>query len=51
MWNEKQIPIKEIKDLLEQGYEVEVDSPDGFVPVSLFVDKGEWTYRDWETHR
>lgn len=42
MWNEKQIPIKEIKDLLEQGYEVEVDSPDGFVPVSLFVDKGEW---------
>ena len=25
-----------------EDYDVEVDSPDGFVPVSLFVDKGEW---------
>lgn len=41
-WNEKEISISQIKDLLEQGYEIEVDSPDGFVPVSLFVDKGEW---------
>lgn len=41
-WNEREISISQIKDLLEQGYEIEVDSPDGFVPVSLFVDKGEW---------
>ena len=42
MWNIKETSISEIQDLLIQGYEVEVDSPDGFVPVSLFVDKGEW---------
>jgi hypothetical protein len=42
MWNNKETSISEIQDLLNQGYEVEVDSPDGFVPVSLFVDKGEW---------
>ena len=42
MWTEKQTSIKEINELLNQGYEVEVDSPDGFVPVSSFVDKGEW---------
>lgn len=41
-WQEKNIPISEIKTLLSEGYEVEVDSPDGFVPVSMFVDKGEW---------
>jgi hypothetical protein len=41
-WIEKEIPISQIKDLLNQEYEIEVDSPDGFVPVSMFVDKGEW---------
>ena len=41
-WTEKETCISEISDLLEAGYEVEVDSPDGFVPVSLFVDKGRW---------
>lgn len=32
--------ISQIKALLDNGYEVEVDSPDGFVPVSGFVNKG-----------
>jgi len=41
-WIEKQTCIAEIKTLLENGYEVEVDSPDGFVPVSTFVNKGLW---------
>lgn len=41
-WQEKNISISEIETLLNEGYEVEVDSPDGFVPVSMFVDKGEW---------
>jgi hypothetical protein len=39
---EKIIKIKEIEDLLNAGYTIEVDSPDGFVPVSAFVDKGMW---------
>lgn len=42
MWTEKEIKISDVSRLLEEGYEIEVDSPDGFVPVSLFVDKGEW---------
>ena len=41
-WCEKNIPISQIQTLLNEGYEVEVDSPDGYVPVSMFVDKGEW---------
>jgi hypothetical protein len=41
-FEEKIVSISEINDLLNSGYEVEVDSPDGFVPVSLFVDKGVW---------
>lgn len=39
---EREISIGEVKNLLEHGYELEVDSPDGYVPISLFVDKGEW---------
>jgi len=42
VWIEKEITISQIKNLLEQDYEIEIDSPDGFVPVSMFVDKGEW---------
>lgn len=42
MWIEKEISIGEVKDLLNDGYYIEVDSPDGYVPISLFVDKGEW---------
>lgn len=41
-WQEKNVSISEIETLLNEGYEVEVDSPDGFVQVSMFVDKGEW---------
>lgn len=37
---EKVIPISEIEQLLNDEYEIEVDSPDGFVPVDGFVDKG-----------
>ena len=39
---EKTIKIKEVETLLNEGYTIEVDSPDGFVPVSAFVDKGMW---------
>jgi DnaB-like helicase C terminal domain len=42
MWIEKEICISEVESLLNDGYDIEVDSPDGFVPISLFVDKGEW---------
>ena len=42
MWKEEEICISRVKDLLENGYEIEVDSPDGYVPVKLFVDKGNW---------
>lgn len=41
-YQEKIIPISKIKTLLEEGFEVEVDSPDGWVPVTDFVDKGMW---------
>lgn len=40
-WIEKTCSISEINDLLIEN-EVEVLSPDGFVPVSMFVDKGMW---------
>jgi hypothetical protein len=39
-WVEKEIPISEIQTLLDNGYEVEVDSPDGYVPVNFFINKG-----------
>lgn len=42
MWIEKEICIAEVETLLKDGYEIEVDSPDGYVPISKFVDKGEW---------
>ena len=40
MWIEKEISIVEIETLLSNGYEVEVDSPDGYVPVNFFINKG-----------
>ena len=40
MWSEKETSIAEIKTLLDNGYEVEVDSPDGYVPVNFFINKG-----------
>jgi len=42
MWETKETSIFEIQTLLNQGYEVEVDSPDGWVGVNFFIDKGEW---------
>ena len=42
MWIEEEISISKIDEMLKNGYDVEVTSPDGFVPVSLFIDKGEW---------
>ena len=39
---EKTIKIEEVRNLLNEGYTIEVDSPDGFVPVTSFVDKGMW---------
>ena len=42
MWCKKEIPISEVKILLDNGYEVEVDSPDGYVSVNFFIDKGMW---------
>jgi hypothetical protein len=40
MWIEKETSIAEIKTLLDNGYEVEVESPDGYVPVNFFINKG-----------
>lgn len=42
IWQEQEISIGDIDILLASGYEIEVTSPDGYVPVSLFVDKGDW---------
>ena len=42
MWIEKETSIAEIKTLLDNGYEVEVDSPDGYVPVNFFINKGTY---------
>ena len=39
-YEERQIKIGDIKTLLEQGYQIEVDSPDGWVGVNFFIDKG-----------
>jgi hypothetical protein len=47
-WIEKETSIAEIKTLLDNGYEVEVDSPDGYVPVNFFINKG--MYEEYELH-
>ena len=41
-YEEREISIGEVKLLLEQGFDIEVDSPDGFIPITTFVDKGFW---------
>ena len=46
MWIEKETSIAEIKTLLDNGYEVEVDSPDGYVTVNFFINKG--MYEEYE---
>jgi len=40
-WETKEIEIGQISTLLDD-YEIQVDSPDGFVEVTTFVDKGVW---------
>lgn len=37
---EKEVAIAEIQTLLDNDYEVEVESPDGYVPVNFFINKG-----------
>lgn len=39
-WVYSKVPISKVKSFLESGEEVEVLSPDGYVPVVDFVDKG-----------
>jgi hypothetical protein len=39
-WIEREVPISDVEGLLANGYEIEVDSPDGYVPVNFFIDKG-----------
>jgi DnaB-like helicase C terminal domain len=41
-WHEMNVPISDVKRLLNENYEIEVTSPDGWVPVTAFVNKGEW---------
>lgn len=42
MWQTKETSIAEIEQLLDDGFDVEIDSPDGWVEVEFFIDKGEW---------
>jgi hypothetical protein len=46
---EESVPIGAINELLRLGWEIEVSSPDGWVPVTQFVDKGEWEEYRLET--
>ena len=39
-WIESKVKIKDIKELLSSGYEIEVTSPDGWVGVNYFIEKG-----------
>jgi hypothetical protein len=41
-YEEREIAIGEVEELLRQGLYIEVDSPDGYVPISDFVNKGQW---------
>ena len=41
-WQTEHTNISQIKSLLDAGYEIEIDSPDGWVGVNFFIDKGMW---------
>lgn len=41
-YEEREIAIGEVEELLRRGLYIEVDSPDGYVPISDFVNKGQW---------
>lgn len=45
-WTVKTTKISEIQKLLNDGYELEVTSPDGWVGVNFFIDKG--FYQEYE---
>lgn len=40
-WIEREVSISEIATLLEE-HEIEISSPDGWVGVNFFIDKGMW---------
>lgn len=42
-WIEKEVKISDIDTLIQDGFEVEVDSPDGWVGVNYFINKGLYT--------
>lgn len=42
MVEERLIRIGDIQNFLLEGYEIDIDSPDGFIPVTDFVDKGDY---------
>ena len=42
-WIEKEVEISDIDTLIQDGFEVEVDSPDGWVGVNYFINKGLYT--------
>lgn len=35
-----EVNIEDVKTLMELGYDVEVDSPEGYIPVKRYVEKG-----------
>jgi hypothetical protein len=39
-YEEREICIGDVKRLLDEGYGIEVESPDGWVGVNYFIDKG-----------
>lgn len=39
-WRETELRIGDVEKLLNEGYEIEVDSPDGWVGVNFFIHKG-----------
>jgi replicative DNA helicase len=41
-WVEVETEIKNVKNYLIDNKIVEIDSPDGWVPVTTFVEKGRW---------
>jgi len=41
-WIEEEVEISAVEGLLNSGYEVEVDSPDGWVGVNFYIHKGDF---------
>jgi hypothetical protein len=41
-WIEEEVEISAVEGLLTSGYEVEVDSPDGWVGVNFYIHKGDF---------